>query len=304
MQLQSEQLKNSGLITSADELNFRTQSSLSNSGEINATRLDIISDSIHNNNGKIIQTGQQGLNLELDRLDNHKDSLVGYAPLPSPSDTDPAQPNNPAQPPAEADKQHKAPSSAEGSGQITTAPALPNKTYHTGQIISHNQIDNQNGQIIANGGIDLTAHNGLSNQGTLNLNKLQINGALLDNHQGKLNTNQANISTTRVDNRQGHISSSGQLQMSGQAIDNRQGRIQSAGNIAINSDQVNNSDQGTIAAQQQLHIHSKQLNNSDKGQRWRRRIQNIIDKLCCKNDVRSGQKPASKRIMHHRYKCK
>ncbi|WP_180295702.1 filamentous hemagglutinin N-terminal domain-containing protein, partial [Snodgrassella communis] len=44
-------LSNSGLITSADELNIRNQHSLSNSGEINGSRLDIISDSIHNHNG-------------------------------------------------------------------------------------------------------------------------------------------------------------------------------------------------------------------------------------------------------------
>ncbi|PIT20303.1 hemagglutinin repeat-containing protein, partial [Snodgrassella communis] len=268
LQLQSQQLNNSGLITSADELNIRNQHSLSNSGEINGSRLDIISDSIHNHNGKLIQSGQQGLKLELDQLNNQKDSLIGYAPLPSASDKNPAQPNKPAQPPAETDNQNKAPSSAEGAGQTAAAPVLPNKTYRTGQIISHSQINNQNGQIIANGGIDLTAHNGLSNQGILNLNQLQINGELLDNHQGKLNTNQASIHTTRVDNRAGQISSSGQLQITGQALDNRQGRIQSAERITIDSAEVNNSDQGTIAAQQQLHIHSNQLNNSDQGQLW------------------------------------
>ncbi|WP_239365334.1 hemagglutinin repeat-containing protein [Snodgrassella communis] len=268
LQLQSQQLSNSGLLTSADELNIRNRHSLSNSGEINGSRLDIISNSIHNHNGKLIQSGQQGLKLELDQLNNQKDSLIGYAPLPSASDKNPAQPDKPAQPPAETDNQNKAPSSAEGAGQTAAAPVLPNKTYRTGQIISHSQINNQNGQIIANGGIDLTAHNGLSNQGTLNLNQLQVNGELLDNHQGKLNTNQASIHTTRVDNRAGQISSSGQIQITGQALDNRQGRIQSAERIAIDSAEVNNSDNGTIAAQQQLHIHSTQLNNSDKGQLW------------------------------------
>ncbi|WP_239327046.1 hemagglutinin repeat-containing protein, partial [Snodgrassella gandavensis] len=116
-------------------------------------------------------------------------------------------------------------------------------------------------QIIANGGIDLTAHNGLSNQGTLNLNKLQVNGELLDNHQGKLNTKQADIHTTRLDNRAGQISSSGQLQIHSNQLDNRQGRIQSAEHIAIDSAELNNSDHGLIAAQQQLQIHSSQLDN-------------------------------------------
>ncbi|WP_445081786.1 hypothetical protein [Snodgrassella alvi] len=261
LQLQSQQLSNSGLITSADELNIRNQNSLSNSGEINASRLDFISGSIHNQNGKIIQSGQQGLNLELDRLNNQKDSLIGYAPQPTVPEQNPAQPDKPAQPPVEADKQSKAPSSAEGAGQTIAAPTPTNKTFSAGQIISHNDIDNQNGQIIANGGIDLSAHNGLSNQGTLNLNKLQVNGALLNNSQGKLNTKQANINTTRLDNRAGQISSSGQLQITGKELDNRQGRIQSAERIAIDSAQVNNSDQGTIAAQQQLQIHSSQLDN-------------------------------------------
>ncbi|NUE66648.1 filamentous hemagglutinin N-terminal domain-containing protein, partial [Snodgrassella sp. ESL0253] len=268
LQLQSQQLSNSGLLTSADEVHIRNQNSLSNRGEINGGRLDIISGSIHNQNGKIIQSGQQGLNLELDRLNNQKDSLIGYAPQPTVPEQNPAQPDKPAQPPVEADKQSKAPSIAEGAGQTIAAPSTTSKTFSAGQIISHNDIDNQNGQIIANGGIDLTAHNGLSNQGTLNLNKLQVNGELLDNHQGKLNTKQADIHTTRLDNRAGQISSSGQLQIHSSQLDNRQGRIQSAERIAIDSAELNNSDQGTIAAQQQLQIHSNQLDNSNSGQLW------------------------------------
>ncbi|PIT46040.1 hypothetical protein BHC51_07285 [Snodgrassella alvi] len=261
------------MLTSADELHIRNQGALSNQGEINASRLDFISDSIHNQNGKIIQSGQQSLDLELDKLNNQNNSLIGYVPQPSAPEQNPVQPDKPAQPdnpaqPAEPDNQSKAPSSAEGAGQTATAATPSHKTYRSGQIISHHEINNQNGQIIANGGIDLTAHNGLNNQGTLNLNKLQVNGALLNNSQGKLNSKQANINTTRVDNHSGAISSSGQLQITGKELDNRHGRIQSAERIVIDSTAVDNSDQGTIAAQQQLQIHSQQLNNSNKGQLW------------------------------------
>lgn len=68
LQLQSRQLDNSGLITSADELNIRNRQQLDNQGEINGGRLDIISDSLHNRNGKIIQSGLQALSLETDKL--------------------------------------------------------------------------------------------------------------------------------------------------------------------------------------------------------------------------------------------
>ncbi|KES12433.1 hemagluttinin repeat protein, partial [Snodgrassella alvi SCGC AB-598-P14] len=150
MLVHSEQLENSGLLTTADEINIRQQK-LHNQGEINAGRIDIIADNIHNQNGKIIQTGTQGLALDMNKLDNRNNGLIGYAPekdKPAPSvpehKPEPVEPVTP-------------PTTATGSGQTVTA-VNPHKTqFETGQIIGNQEIINDNGQIIANGGIDLTS---------------------------------------------------------------------------------------------------------------------------------------------------
>ncbi|KEQ01825.1 Protein of unknown function (DUF1513), partial [Snodgrassella alvi SCGC AB-598-J21] len=83
---------------------------------------------------------------------------------------------------------------------------LSHKTqFETGKIISSEGIINDNGQIIANGGIDLTSKTGLNNHGSLNLNKLTVSGEIFDNYQGKLSARQALINTNSIDNHQGEI---------------------------------------------------------------------------------------------------
>ncbi|WP_370389330.1 hemagglutinin repeat-containing protein [Snodgrassella alvi] len=271
MQLQSQQLDNSGLITSADELNIRNRQQLSNQGEINGGRLDISSGSIYNQQGKIIQSGQQSLKLDLNKLNNSSNSLIGYAPSepPTSNSSESATTEQPARPQKPAENQDTpVPTIATGAGQTEAAAGTP-KQFASGQIISEQEILNDNGQIIANGGIDLNAHNGLTNRGTLNLNKLQVSGELLDNQQGKLNTGEARISTGRLDNRSGEISSRGPFQYTGKELDNRKGRIQSTEQIAIEAENTDNSDSGVIAAQKQLQLHSSgQIDNSKGGQLW------------------------------------
>ena len=268
LQLQSRQLDNSGLITSADELNIRNRQQLDNQGEINGGRLDIISDSLHNRNGKIIQSGLQALSLETDKLSNENNGLIGYAP--AESSTEPAhdKPVDTGEPSDSNTGNTNPPSSATATGQTKPALSQP-KQFAAGQIISRQEIINDNGQITGNGGIDLNAHNGLSNHANLHLNHLQVSGDLLDNTQGKLIVRQAQIKTDRLDNRQGEISSSKQLQYAGKVLDNRHGRIQSAGQIEINSAETDNSNSGVIAAQNKLQLNSSSyIDNSNAGQLW------------------------------------
>ena len=249
MQTHSQQLENSGLLASADELNIRNQHTLSNQGEINAGRLDIDSSRLENRKGKIIQTGLQGLGMNAGHVQNINNSIIGYPPAVSAPDN----PNNPSNPttPAEPDTP---PTTATGAGKTdntpnTTAP----RTFASGQINVHNDIINDNSQIIANGGIDLSSQHGLTNQATLNLNQLQVSGALLDNQQGKLSANQATITTTKLDNRHGEIFSNNQFHYSGKQLLNNQGKLQSANQLEVHTEQLDNSDNGLIAAQNQLH---------------------------------------------------
>ena len=258
MLVHSEQLENSGLLTTADEINIRQQK-LHNQGEINAGRIDIIADNIHNQNGKIIQTGTQGLALDMNKLDNRNNGLIGYAPekdKPAPSvpehKPEPAEPVTP-------------PTTAAGSGQTVSAVNTHKTQFETGQIIGNQEIINDNGQIIANGGIDLTSKTGLNNRGSLNLNKLTVSGEIFDNYQGKLSARQALINTNSIDNHQGEITTTELLSAKSGKLDNRKGKLQSVKNIDIDSAQLDNSDNGLIAAQEQLSIQSGNINNSLDG---------------------------------------
>ena len=258
MLVHSEQLENSGLLTTADEINIRQQK-LHNQGEINAGRIDIIADNIHNQNGKIIQTGTQGLALDMNKLDNRNNGLIGYAPekdKPAPSvpehKPEPAEPVTP-------------PTTAAGSGQTVTAVNTHKTQFETGQIIGNQEIINDKGQIIANGGIDLTSKTGLNNHGSLNLNKLTVSGEIFDNYQGKLSARQALINTNSIDNHQGEITTTELLSAKSGKLDNRKGKLQSVKNIDIDSTQLDNSDNGLIAAQEQLSIQSGNINNSLDG---------------------------------------
>ena len=258
MLVHSEQLENSGLLTTADEINIRQQK-LHNQGEINAGRIDIIADNIHNQNGKIIQTGTQGLALDMNKLDNRNNGLIGYAPekdKPAPSvpehKPEPAEPVTP-------------PTTAAGSGQTVSAVNTHKTQFETGQIIGNQEIINDNGQIIANGGIDLTSKTGLNNHGSLNLNKLTVSGEIFDNYQGKLSARQALINTNSIDNHQGEITTTELLSAKSGKLDNRKGKLQSVKNIDIDSAQLDNSDNGLIAAQEQLSIQSGNINNSLDG---------------------------------------
>ena len=258
MLVHSEQLENSGLLTTADEINIRQQK-LHNQGEINAGRIDIIADNIYNQNGKIIQTGTQGLALDMNKLDNRNNGLIGYAPekdKPAPSvpehKPEPAEPVTP-------------PTTAAGSGQTVSAVNTHKTQFETGQIIGNQEIINDNGQIIANGGIDLTSKTGLNNHGSLNLNKLTVSGEIFDNYQGKLSARQALINTNSIDNHQGEITTTELLSAKSGKLDNRKGKLQSVKNIDIDSTQLDNSDNGLIAAQEQLSIQSGNINNSLDG---------------------------------------
>ena len=107
MQTHSQQLENSGLLASADELNIRNQHTLSNQGQINAGRLDIDSNRLENRKGKIIQTGLQGLAMNAGHVQNINNSIIGYPPVVSdptnpPDLTTPIQPSEPDTPPTTA----------------------------------------------------------------------------------------------------------------------------------------------------------------------------------------------------------
>ena len=258
MLVHSEQLENSGLLTTADEINIRQQK-LHNQGEINAGRIDIIADNIHNQNGKIIQTGTQGLTLDLNKLDNSNNGLIGYAPEPDkPAPSDPEHKPETAIPASP-------PTTAAGSGQTVSAVNTHKTQFETGKIISSEGIINDNGQIIANGGIDLTSKTGLNNHGSLNLNKLTVSGEIFDNYQGKLSARQALINTNSINNHQGEITTTELLSAKSGKLDNRKGKLQSVKDINIDSAQLDNSDNGLIAAQEQLSIQSKDINNSLDG---------------------------------------
>ena len=58
-------------------------------------------------------------------------------------------------------------------------------------------LNNDQGAIVANGGVDLDSQNGLDNQGgQLNLGAINIKGNSFNNNQGQLTVKSANIQTS------------------------------------------------------------------------------------------------------------
>ncbi|WP_088459441.1 filamentous hemagglutinin N-terminal domain-containing protein, partial [Acinetobacter soli] len=224
--VESQNLDNTGLISSADELHLNQQNRLNNSGTLNAARVVIDATSLKNS-GSIEQTGMQGLDLKSGSMTN-LGGKIGIAKNTTGSGTggstggtgSETAPSNPAQ--------------DGGSLQVATPVNTTPKTYDQGYIHVKDQLNNDQGTIIANGGVDVESQNGLDNQGgQLNLGHVKIQGERFNNDQGQLTVKQAEIQTSSFSNQQGLLQSLTSLDVNSQSVDNQGGKMNALNNIRL-----------------------------------------------------------------------
>ncbi|MEI1722104.1 hemagglutinin repeat-containing protein [Acinetobacter baumannii] len=252
--IESQRLDNSGLISSADELQLNQQNSLSNSGTLNAARVVIDAGSLKNS-GSIEQTGLQGLDLKSGSMTN-LGGKIGIAKNTTGGGTGGSTGGSVPTVPTD-------PSKDGGSLEVATPIDTTPKTYDQGYIHVQEQLNNDQGAIIANGGVDLDSQNGLDNQGgQLNLGAIHIKGNSFNNNQGELTVKSADIQTSSFSNQQGLLQSLTSLDVNSQSIDNQGGKINALNNISMISSGNILNQAGQIASSSELYLQGLGLNNS------------------------------------------
>lgn len=146
-------------------------------------------------------------------------------------------------------------------GVVTPVDTTP-KTYDTGFIHVSDVLNNDQGAIVANGGVDLDSQNGLDNQGgQLNLGTINIKGNSFNNDQGQLTVKSANIQTSSFTNQQGQLASNSTLNIQTQSANNKDGKIQSIGQLDLAvTGELNNVD-GQIASGANINVTASDLKN-------------------------------------------
>ncbi|WWY04183.1 hemagglutinin repeat-containing protein [Neisseria leonii] len=263
---------NSGSLLSSHELKLQTKQQLQNteSGRIQGGRLDITAPTL-DNQGKITQTGSQALALDADRLKN-----AGYIGFSEAEKSNTANNGNnggmntgngssaDGSGGAATGNPNAHPSTANGAGKVengstdNTAPTAP--VQLSDGLIKTTELNNT-GRIEANGGMDLTAQNGLTNTAELNLNKLNVGGRQLDNRKAKLTAKQVTADVSRFDNREGTFTAARSLNVQTDTADNRKGTLQSAGTFTLYGKQSVDNSEGKIAVAEAADIQTSSLNN-------------------------------------------
>ncbi|MDC4538637.1 ESPR-type extended signal peptide-containing protein [Acinetobacter baumannii] len=251
--VESQNLNNSGLISSADELHLQNQNTITNSGTLNAAQIAINSKNLKNS-GSIEQTGIQGLDLKSGSMTN-LGGKIGIAKSNTGGGTGGSTGGSVPTVPTD-------PSKDGGSlGVVTPVDTTP-KTYDTGFIHVSDVLNNDQGAIVANGGVDLDSQNGLDNQGgQLNLGAINIKGNSFNNDQGQLTVKSANIQTSSFTNQQGQLASNSTLNIQTQSANNKDGKIQSIGQLDLAvTGELNNVD-GQIASGANINVTASDLKN-------------------------------------------
>jgi len=251
--VESQNLNNSGLISSAEELHLQNQNTITNSGTLNAARIAINSTKLKNS-GSIEQTGLQGLDLKSGSMTN-LGGKIGIAKSNTGGGTGGSTGGSVPTVPTD-------PSKDGGSlGVVTPVDTTP-KTYDTGFIHVSDVLNNDQGAIVANGGVDLDSQNGLDNQGgQLNLGAINIKGNSFNNNQGQLTVKSANIQTSSFTNQQGQLASNSSLNIQSQSANNKGGKIQSIGQLDLAvTGELNNVD-GQIASGATVNVIASDLKN-------------------------------------------
>jgi filamentous hemagglutinin len=257
-QISTAAVRNSGSIAAGRELTLKATDLNNTGGTLNGQRLDIRATSLNNTGGRVQQSGSQGLALNAADINNRNGGNIGFEP--ASSATNPSNPSS-ATNTGNATNPVNPPSTAATGGTSTVVQPEPVQLAE-GIIQINNGINNDAGSITANGGIDLTSNNGLTNSGTLNVNKLNVTGTVLDNRNGTITSTQARINTSNIINTAGKLGSSSNLDLTTNNLTNSKGSITADGALTSNISGAVLNDAGTIASAGEQVLNADAINNT------------------------------------------
>jgi filamentous hemagglutinin len=263
-QISTTAVRNSGSIAAGRELKLAATDLNNTGGTLNGQRLDIRASSLNNTGGRVQQTGSQGLALNAADINNRNGGNIGFEPASSATNTgNPSSATNTGNTGNTGNTTNPAnpPSTAATGGTSTVVQPEPVQLAE-GSIQINNGINNDAGQITANGGIDLASNNGLTNSGTLNVNKLNVTGTVLDNSNGTITSTQARINTNRIINTAGKLGSSSNLDLTANSLTNSKGAITADGTLNSNISGAVLNDAGTIASAGEQVLNADAINNT------------------------------------------
>lgn len=262
---------------SATTLNARTGQQLNNNGgALNADALSLQANTLSNQKGSIIQTGNTALTVDLPgAIDNQQGQIAATHGVQLKADSlnnDRGQVlalegSNRLQANAITNSQGLI-SSATGDGEIQSTQAINNAKGRIEaaktQRITAGGMDNQQGVILADGATLALNDGALNNQSgsVLSHGTLTLDSASLNNQKGFLaSTGALTLNSGDVDNRSGQLGSEGALNASVDTLLNQGGALKSAGPMTLNGGLLDNTD-GVTFSGKSLSIHGDTLNNS------------------------------------------
>ncbi len=220
-------------------------------GLLEADRLEISVAAIDNRQGRLVQTGEQDLQLLLDgKLDN-RDGVIA------------TNSRN-----AEIDARH-----------IDNSGGVIGHAGEGGLFVDGVGLDNRDGLLQSNGHLELTVETHLDNRrGLAAGDRLDIRADTLNNQAGKIeqradSSQGAMRFTGALDNRAGRISTRGDLALEAYSIDNRNGVIASieagpsgpGAALTIDAAYAIDNAGGLISSADLLRLNADRLDNSERG---------------------------------------
>ena len=274
-------VQNSGLISASHELKTQVSTALNNDqGTMRAQRVELHAASVTNTHGNIEQTGAQKLTIKAQTVNNTNNAVIGNLPQTASTGngtgsggTGTGSTGN-GSTGSSGSGGSNPPSTATG-GSVNVVAVAP-VVLADGLIDIQGQLDNNAGQFIANGTVDLTVglavasalnQAGLVNTGTIHLNNLSVTGNILNNSAGHISVQQANINAMSVDNTSGKLMTQDSLSVVASQVNNTQGSLESGNSLTINTSgnagNTINNNTGLIRANGALSISSSDVNNTN-----------------------------------------
>ncbi|OZI39063.1 hypothetical protein CEG14_05905 [Bordetella genomosp. 1] len=259
-------ITNTGTISAGRTLAVSTPGSIDNDrGTLNARRVAAHARSLTNRGGAIEQTGSQGLTLRTALLANRAGGRIGLAAADAATPPDNARNPGDTAAPGTSGQTHGARGDDAAGGAVR-----PSHTHGAsladGELVIAATLDNEDGRIMAGGGIDVAATAGIDNDGGhLGLRRLHVSGGDLGNHKGEIKVAaDARIAVGRLDNDAGQLQVAGAFSLVAQDVSNRAGTVlhsgEAAGRIEARA-QLDNGD-GTLASHAGFDIRAGTLVNA------------------------------------------
>ena len=247
-QINTRTLNNDGLVASTSELVLRPTETLQNTGNINASRLDIQTQTLINTQGQIVQTGSMALSVDVGHLSQSQGSYLGGLALSSHQDSGSStgsDSNSGIDPSVPASNETGLtitlpPSTAQGGGDtpvVSSASATLGNALPEGVIKVQDRLSNTDGKIVANAKTRVTSHARLKNEASsLLVDQLEVKSEGLTNRNGTIEASQVTIKGDDVINDKGRLSVEGNLTANITQTFNNTGRIETLGNLIVTDD--------------------------------------------------------------------